>query len=176
MTAFTASKDFHLLECVSFHQKKDSKSSIFHSGDIKGRGKGDDQTINVNLYNIDPEVMYIGFYVNVETNHKNFSNVWNSYCRIFDPNSKTEYFKYNLNNKEEACFIAYMIRDINNNTWKLKPLGKLVEALTTRCLVMEIELNITEGRSYYNQFEEEISGMNLKSNNKENVGCECRLF
>ena len=197
-SVFTLNAKFNLTETINYKNLKSRNGSIIHNGDNRtGAGKGDDENIILNLPIIDSKVMIIACAINVFTLDKTFNDVTLAYCRLIDWQTKTEFCKYNLNGfgPKKTCLLAYLIRDLVNNTWKLKAVGKFMEVFSIDALIAEIKLNITQGKSLTDQQCKEIADKKFESNFQVNVpmnvpdvrvrnntrenknkGCECRIF
>jgi len=170
-SVFTLDDKFNLIETISYSNLKSRNLSIIHNGDnLTGEGKGDDENIIIHLPKIESNVMFIGCAINVYTSYKTFDDVTLAYCRLIDWQSKAEFCKYNLNGygPKKACLLAYLKRDLVNNTWKLKAAGKFFDTYSLNALVAEIKVNITQGRSLSDSESNEIAGHNVFSNNNNN--------
>jgi tellurium resistance protein TerD len=88
---------------------------------------GDDETINVNLNKIDPEIKEIIFTVTIhdyEARKQNFGQVRNSYVRIFNDVTQEEIAKYELDedfSAETAVEFGRLYR--HNSEWKFEAMG-----------------------------------------------------
>ncbi|BDD05717.1 TerD family protein [Aureibacter tunicatorum] len=85
---------------IFYNQLKSPDGAVTHSGDnLTGDGDGDDETIMIDLGNIDSRVQQIIFTVTIhegEEKNQNFGQVRNSYIRIVDSSSKEEMMIYEL--------------------------------------------------------------------------------
>jgi tellurium resistance protein TerD len=85
---------------VYYGNLTNENKSIVHMGDnLTGEGKGDDETIIVDLTNIPSRVKTITFGVNIyqaASRHQKFGDVKNAYIRILDDKTGAELVRYNL--------------------------------------------------------------------------------
>jgi tellurium resistance protein TerD len=115
-------------ESVVFFGNKTSKG-IEHGGDnLTGVGDGDDETITLNLPQLDPAATEVIIGVNIyqgEQKHQNFGMVNNAFIRIYDGSSKAEIMKYDLtedNSKFTAMIMGKLYK--KDGEWKFQAIGE----------------------------------------------------
>lgn len=71
---------------------------LTHSGDnLTGKGDGDDETIAIKFPEVDGDEILFAVNIHEAKDRKqNFGQVKNSFIRIFNPDTKEEFFKYDL--------------------------------------------------------------------------------
>lgn len=112
---------------VFYGQTVSPDNSIRHSGDSNGAGAGDDETININLSAVNPNVKKIVFVVTInEALEKglNFSMVSNAYVRVTDSASGQELVRFSLTDYY-ANVTSMMVGEIynHNEVWKFNAIG-----------------------------------------------------
>ncbi len=118
-------------EYFIFYGNTDSpEKSLRHTGDDPTGGNsadGDDETIQVNLSKVNPEIEEILFVVTIHESEKrkqNFGQVRNSYIRIVDDNDNIEIAKYELGEDfsiETAVEFGRLYK--RNDSWKFEASG-----------------------------------------------------
>jgi len=113
---------------VFYNKLVSPDGSVRHSGDNRtGAGSGDDETINIQLSRVNPQVAKLIFVVTIgeamERGH-NFGQVSNAYIRIVDQSSGMELVRYNLTEYYQNV-ISMMVGEVykHNNEWKFNPIG-----------------------------------------------------
>ncbi len=82
------------------HEQERVRWAIEHSGDnLTGAGEGDDETIEVDLSRVPPEIVAIVFTVNSFRGQK-FTDVRNAYCRLIDRDSRAELVRFDLTDSQ----------------------------------------------------------------------------
>jgi tellurium resistance protein TerD len=85
---------------VFYNNLKSPDGAVEHTGDnTTGEGEGDDESIKVNLSEINPDVTEICVVVTIHKGaerHQNFGQVRNSFVRIYNPDNGEELLKYEL--------------------------------------------------------------------------------
>lgn len=85
---------------VFYGNLKSPNESLIHSGDnLTGNGAGDDETLNVDFSKLEPEAEEIVFVVTIheaQSRGQNFGQVKNAFVRVYNPDTKEEYAKYDL--------------------------------------------------------------------------------
>ena len=72
-------------DIVYYGKKRSEDGAVQHGGDnLTGEGKGDDETVIVNLNDVDPNVFSLWPVINVYTANQQFDDVNDAYCRIVD--------------------------------------------------------------------------------------------
>lgn len=102
--------------------------AVEHTGDnLTGAGDGDDESIKVDFSKISPQTVELCFVVtihNAEERHQNFGQVRNSFVRIYNPDTKEEILKYELDEDfsiETAVEFGRLYK--KNNEWKFEAVG-----------------------------------------------------
>lgn len=127
----TAKKLIPADEYFVFYGNTDSPDkALHHTGDDPTGGNsadGDDETIQVNLSVVNPDIEEILFVVTIhesEQRKQNFGQVRNSYIRIVDDNTNTEIAKYELGEDfsiETAVEFGRLYK--RNGAWKFEASG-----------------------------------------------------
>lgn len=101
---------------------------VVHTGDNRtGEGEGDDESLEINLDGIAPEVNKIVFTVTIDeaiTRKQNFGQVNNSFIRIVNQSDNKELAKYELDedySSETAINFGELYR--KNGNWNFKAVG-----------------------------------------------------
>lgn len=85
---------------VFFNNLQSPNGGLVHTGDnLTGSGDGDDETLNVDFSKLEPTAEEIVFVVTIyeaQTRAQNFGQVRNAFIRIYNPDSKEEYMRYDL--------------------------------------------------------------------------------
>ncbi|MES2133069.1 MAG: TerD family protein [Bacteroidota bacterium] len=118
-------------EYFVFYGNTDSPDkALHHTGDDPTGGnsaEGDDETIQVNLSVVNPDIEEILFVVTIhesEQRKQNFGQVRNSYIRIVDDSTNTEIAKYELGEDfsiETAVEFGRLYK--RNGAWKFEASG-----------------------------------------------------
>lgn len=118
-------------EYFVFYGNTDSPDkSLHHTGDDPTGGNsadGDDETIQVDLEKVNPDIEEILFVVTIHESEKrkqNFGQVRNSYIRIVDDNDNSEIAKYELGEDfsiETAIEFGRLYK--RNGAWKFEASG-----------------------------------------------------
>ena len=91
-----------LLETVYFAHRKAFGGVIKHNGDnLTGKGEGDDETIDINLLALPPQVATLVFVITSYRGHR-FNDVKNAFCRLVEATSRAELVRYNLSEAQPA--------------------------------------------------------------------------
>lgn len=101
---------------------------VEHTGDnTTGAGDGDDETVKIDLSKIHTNATEICFVVTIhdaENRHQNFGQVRNSFVRIYNPDTKEEILKYELEEDfsvETAVEFGRLYK--KGNEWKFEAVG-----------------------------------------------------
>ena len=101
---------------------------VVHQGDNRtGEGEGDDETIEIDLTQIPADIERISFTVTIDqadTRNQNFGMVENSFVRVYDAVSGTEFIRYDLGEDysvETAVVVADLYR--HGGEWKFNAVG-----------------------------------------------------
>ncbi len=115
---------------VFYNNQKSPDGSVESTGDDQTGGNsdgGDDETINVDLTKVSPQIQEIIFTATIfkaEERHQNFGQVRNSYIRIYDSKNDTEIARYDLDEDfsiETAVEFGRLYR--RNGEWKFEAIG-----------------------------------------------------
>ncbi|AGX87253.1 TerD family protein [Candidatus Symbiobacter mobilis] len=114
---------------IFYNQRKSTEGSVEHSGDnLTGAGDGDDESINVDLSRVPPEIEKIAVCVtihNAEERRQNFGQVSKAYIRCVNADTNTEIAKYDLSEDasvETAMIFGEVYR--SGADWKFKAIGQ----------------------------------------------------
>lgn len=102
--------------------------AVEHTGDNKtGQGEGDDESIKIDLSRINPGATEICFVVTIhdaESRKQNFGQIRNSFVRVYNPATKEELMKYELEEDfsiETAVEFGRLYK--RNSEWKFEAIG-----------------------------------------------------
>lgn len=113
-----------LVDQVWFRQLDSADGALHHTGDNRtGAGDGDDESIQVDLSRVSPNITTLVFTVNSFTG-QDFSQIENAYCRVVDETAgDTEIAKYSLSGSgtHTAQIMAKVSRD--GAGWSITALG-----------------------------------------------------
>lgn len=114
---------------IFYNNLQSPDSSVKHLGDSRtGEGSGDDETIEVNLTQIDSQIEEILFIVTIhdaEKRRQNFGQVKNSFIRIYDHFTQEEITKYELDedfSRETALEFGRLYK--KNGDWRFQAVGQ----------------------------------------------------
>ena len=115
---------------VFYNNQKSPDGSVESTGDDLTGGNsdgGDDETLNVDLTKVDPQIKEIIFTATIykaAERRQNFGQVRNSYIRIYDAKTNTEIARYDLDEDfsiETAVEFGRLYR--HNGDWKFEAIG-----------------------------------------------------
>mgnify|MGYP002621146284 CR=1 FL=1 len=115
---------------VFYNNPKSPDGSVESTGDDLTGGNsdgGDDETLNVDLTKVDPQIQEIIFTATIykaAERRQNFGQVRNSYIRIYDAKTNTEIARYDLDEDfsiETAVEFGRLYR--YNGEWKFEAIG-----------------------------------------------------
>ena len=115
---------------VFYNNQKSPDGSVESTGDDLTGGNsdgGDDETLNVDLTKVDPQVQEIIFTATIykaEERKQNFGQVRNSYIRIYNSITNEEIARYDLDEDfsiETAVEFGRLYR--RNGEWKFEAMG-----------------------------------------------------
>lgn len=115
---------------VFYNNPKSPDGSVESTGDDTTGGTsdgGDDETLNVDLTKVDPQIQEIIFTATIykaAERRQNFGQVRNSYIRIYDAKTNTEIARYDLDEDfsiETAVEFGRLYR--YNGEWKFEAIG-----------------------------------------------------
>ena len=114
---------------VFYNNLKSVDGAVVHSGDnTTGAGEGDDETINIDLSMVSPEVEKIAVCVTIhdaETRKQNFGMVSKAYVRCVNAGDSKEIARYDLSedgSTESAMIFGEVYRA--GADWKFKAIGQ----------------------------------------------------
>ncbi|MFT4086038.1 MAG: TerD family protein [Gordonia sp. (in: high G+C Gram-positive bacteria)] len=114
---------------VFFNNLRSPDGSIEHTGDnTTGEGDGDDETINVDLAGVPPEIASIVFPVSIydaEARSQSFGQVRNAFIRVVNRANGSEIARYDLSedaSTETAMVFGELYR--NGAEWKFRAIGQ----------------------------------------------------
>ena len=111
-----------------YNNKKSPDDSTEHLGDnLTGAGQGDDETINIDLGSVNPEVQELVFVVTIheaEQRRQNFGQIRNAFIRIYNRDNNAEIAKYDLDEDfsvETAIEFGRLYK--KENSWRFQAVG-----------------------------------------------------
>lgn len=114
---------------VFYNNLQSLDGSIRHLGDSRtGAGEGDDETVVVDLTQVNPTIEEIIFVVTIhdaEQRRQNFGQVRNAFIRIYDSDTQREVTKYELDedfSRETALEFGRLYR--RNGEWRFQAVGQ----------------------------------------------------
>lgn len=112
---------------VFYGQTNSPDGSVRHSGDSNGAGAGDDETIDIALSAVNPNVKKIVFVVTINEALErglNFSMVQNAYVRVMNSTNGSELIRFNLTDYY-ANVTSMVVGEIynHNGQWKFNAVG-----------------------------------------------------
>lgn len=108
---------------------KTAVQGVNHSGDnLTGAGKGDIETILVDLNQVEKSVNKIDFFVNIyqaKSRNQHFGMVQNAFIRIVDDSTGKELTRYNLSNDFDGYFVVSAgLLERSGQEWQFKAIGE----------------------------------------------------
>ena len=124
------------LEIVYFAHRKGFGGAIRHNGDnLTGKGDGDDETIDLNLLSLPPQVATLVFVITSYRGHR-FTDVKNAFCRLVEATSRAELARYNLSEAQPATAVLMTaLRRTPQGSWEMRAIGEFQDAKTAKQLV-----------------------------------------
>ncbi|GEM_PF-220576 len=114
---------------IFFNNLTSPDGSVQHQGNnTTGIGEGDDETININLAKVPPQIQKIVFTVTIyepEARRQNFGMMKNAFIRVVNLADKQEIARYNLTEKfgaETAMVFGELYR--HKDEWKFRAVGQ----------------------------------------------------
>jgi tellurium resistance protein TerD len=114
---------------VFYNNLNSPDSSVKHLGDSRtGEGSGDDETLEIDLEKINPNVKELIFVVTIheaDKRRQNFGQVRNSFIRIYDKMTDTEVAKYDLEedfSRETAVEFGRLYQ--KQGEWRFQAVGQ----------------------------------------------------
>lgn len=113
---------------VFYNNLNSPDGAVQHTGDnLTGDGDGDDESIKIDLSKINPNATDLCFVVTIhdaENRKQNFGQVRNSFVRVYNPDTKEEILKYELEEDfsvETAVEFGRLYK--RNGEWKFEAVG-----------------------------------------------------
>jgi tellurium resistance protein TerD len=114
---------------IFYNNLNSPEGSVKHLGDSRtGEGSGDDETLEIDLDQINPEVTELIFVVTIheaDKRRQNFGQVRNSFIRIYDKTTNTEVAKYDLEedfSRETAVEFGRLYQ--KQGEWRFQAVGQ----------------------------------------------------
>ncbi|TAH31405.1 MAG: TerD family protein, partial [Oscillatoriales cyanobacterium] len=119
---------------VFYNNLTSPDGAVRHSGDsATGQIEGDDETVYVDLSHVDlslidaavEEIVFVVTIHEGQANNQNFSQVTNAFIRLYNCETGSELFKYNLNDvfsQETALEFGRLYR--KNGDWRFQAVGQ----------------------------------------------------
>lgn len=114
---------------IFYNNLKSPDGAVVHSGDnLTGAGEGDDETINIDLPKVAPDVEKIVVAVTIhdaETRRQNFGMVAKAFIRCVDAANNSEIARYDLSedsSTETAMVFGEVYR--SGTDWKFRAIGQ----------------------------------------------------
>ena len=99
--------------------------SILHSGDnLDGEGDGDDESCNIDLTRVAPNVKHLVFTLGSYSGQA-FSTIANAFCRVVDSSTNKELARFDVSSgggASKGLVIARVYR--HNGEWKMAAIGE----------------------------------------------------
>ena len=124
-----ANNKFNTVSNVIFFNNKAGRGITLGGDNRTGAGEGDDETINIELDNIDPSIVKIVFVVTIHeamAKRQTFGMINNSYVRLVDleQNGK-ELCRFNLKeNGSTATSVIFAELNRSGSEWQFKAVGE----------------------------------------------------
>lgn len=101
-------------------------SGVKHSGDsLTGEGSGDDETIIVELENVNPLVQQVAFVINIYTKGNCFSQVRTPYARVLTMDGEVmAQYKLSDAGRENGLVVARLLRAPDGVRWSFQAVGQ----------------------------------------------------
>ena len=119
-----------LVDQVWFRQLQSRDGTIRHSGDNRtGDGDGDDETINVELAALKPEVEALVFTVNSFAG-QTFDEIENAYTRLVDLDTGKEIARYSLSDSGPHTGMVMAVIRRTPTGWEMRAIGERARGRT----------------------------------------------
>ena len=120
---------FNTVSNVIFFNNKEGQGISLAGDNRTGAGEGDDETINIDLENINPNIAKIVFVVTIheaQAKRQTFGMVENSYVRILDEErNEKEICRFNLKeNGSTATSVIFAELYRSGSEWQFKAVGE----------------------------------------------------
>lgn len=114
---------------IFYNQKTSPDGSINHTGDnLTGAGEGDDESIEVNLPKVPPEIQRLVIVVTIhdaEARKQSFGQVSNAFVRVVNHDTNQEVVRFDLSedySTETAMIFGELYR--HSGDWKFRAVGQ----------------------------------------------------
>lgn len=114
---------------IFYNQLNSLDGAVQHTGDNRsGQGDGDDESINVDLTKVSPDIQKIAVTVTIHdaaTRNQNFGQISNAFIRIVNQVNGNEIVRFDLAedySTETAMVFGEVYR--HNNEWKFRAVGQ----------------------------------------------------
>jgi tellurium resistance protein TerZ len=115
--------DHQLVDQVWFQQLTSRDGAIQHTGDdLTGSGRGDNESIVVDLARVTPEATCLVFVVN-SFSGQDFSKIKNAFCRLVDLDANSEFARFDLS--ESGPYTAQIMAKVQRegSGWQMTAIG-----------------------------------------------------
>ena len=114
---------------IFYNQKTSPEGAVEHAGDNQtGAGEGDDESVNVTLSKVPPEIQRLVIVVTIhdaEARRQNFGQVSNAFVRVVNRDNHQEVVRFDLSedySTETAMIFGEIYR--HSGDWKFKAVGQ----------------------------------------------------
>lgn len=113
---------------VYFNNKVSPDGAVRHAGDnLTGAGEGDDETVQISLNTVSPDIQKIVFAVTIyqaESRRQNFGQVNNAYIRVLDESTNQELCRFDLT-EDYSSSVSVVAGQVyrHNGEWKFGAIG-----------------------------------------------------
>jgi tellurium resistance protein TerZ len=122
------------IDVVWFRKLESTDRAIRHSGDNRtGEGDGDDETLSVNLGQLDPRVSVLMFTIN-SFSGQSFVRVKSSTCRLIDAQSRQTLARFELDAQGEHTALVMAALTRKGADWEMNAIGQTGYGSTYRDL------------------------------------------
>ncbi|MFI3209488.1 MAG: TerD family protein [Peptostreptococcaceae bacterium] len=123
-----SNEKFNTVSNVIFFNNRSGQGIQLSEDNRTGAGDGDDETININLDQIDSNIQHIVFVVSIhdaQAKRQTFGMIENSYVRLVDSVSDRELCRFNLKNDgSTATSVLFAKLYRQDSEWQFKALGE----------------------------------------------------
>lgn len=172
-------------DTVYFGNLKSKCGAVIHSGDnTTGRGRGDDETITINLDQVDKECHTIWPVITIFTSNRQFDDVKGAYCRIYDPQSREEFCRFslsqNIDNISNGNIMGNFART-RSGGWCFKARGYYTQgtkstARIKRYIVQILNNNLDGVKIGPDGEYKQLKKINTENNKGNEICCDCEIF
>lgn len=120
---------------VWFMSKKGARGAVRHTGDnLTGAGEGDDESIDVDLGALPPDVDALVFVVN-SFRGQVFTHVRNAFCRLVDETTGQELVRFDLSDSQPRTGLVMCKVQRGPVGWVMTAVGEFHDGKTVRAMV-----------------------------------------